>query len=79
MGLLSRCSVNTSTQFYTTHILSVSVSGSVNTPLGAHVSYFGFGLFRIQIVTRFEIGEDNTHIALLVFSEEVRFEFELDR
>ena len=75
--------MNTSTQFYTTHILSVSVSvsvsGSVNTPLGAHVSYFGFGLFRIQIVTRFEIGEDNTHIALLVFSEEVRFEFELDR
>ena len=37
MALLSRCSVNTSTQFHTTHFLSVSVSvsvsGSVNTPL----------------------------------------------
>ena len=33
MGLLSLCSVNTTTQFYTIHFLSVSVSGSVNTPL----------------------------------------------
>ena len=32
MALLSR---NTSTQFYTNHFLSVSVSGSVNTPIKA--------------------------------------------
>ena len=39
MAFLSQCSVNTSTQFHTTHFLSVSVSvsvsGSVNTPLVA--------------------------------------------
>ena len=31
-GCVRLCIVNTSTQFYTTHFRSVSVSGSVNTP-----------------------------------------------
>ena len=35
-------------------------------------------IFFYKITSRFELGPDKTHIALLVFSEEVRLEFGLD-